>query len=211
MNHPQKESKSFTSVCDFPDGTAKGTKSVFDLNSPDWLCMGNRVTLWASHPFLEWPGHRDGCEMEGLRKEPGWGRMQADAYPGSILTTPVALAQPLPWPGCQVINPRKGTEHLLHPDEWETQISSAHFHPSRSSPGGSVSSNHSQHLSVHFIYLSYPWSHSTTCEGGVESWDQIQALSFTDRGSWVSYLPHCSLVRVSVGRSETRAQRGHQS
>ena len=148
--------------------------------------MGNRVTLWASHPFLEWPGHRDGCEMEGLRKEPGR-RMQADAYPGSILTTPVALAQPLPWPDCQVINPRKGTEHLLHPDEWETQISSAHFHPSRSSPGGSVSSNHSQHLSVHFIYLSYPWSHSTICEGGVESWDQIQALSFTDCGFWVSY------------------------
>lgn len=78
-------------------------------------------------------------------------------------------------------------------------------------PGGSVSSNHSQHLSVHFIYLSYPWSHSITCEGGVESWDQIQALSFTDRGSWVSYLPHYSLVRLSVGRSETQAQRGHQS
>ena len=52
----------------YPNGTAKGTKSVFDLNSPDSLCVGNRVTFCASHPFLEWPGHRDSCEMEGYKK-----------------------------------------------------------------------------------------------------------------------------------------------
>ena len=117
-------------LCELPDGTTKGTKSVFDLNSQDLLCVGNRVTLCASHPFLEWPGHRDSCEMEGYKKS----QAEDVCRQTLIFTTPGALAQRLPWPGCQggefqVINPCKGTERLLHPDKWETQISSAHFHP----------------------------------------------------------------------------------
>lgn len=55
------------------------------------------------------------------------------------------------------------------------------------------------------LSLSYSWSHSTTCEGGVESWDQIQALPFTDCRFWVSYLPRYSLLRLSVGRRDIPA------